>query len=88
MTEDQTISYDSLQTIRLLIKDGPQLYTKLRHVDIHQHLLRQEAQEGRIKVNWTPTSSMNVDGLAKALSRQKHEVFVRQMNLVDIRDLI
>ena len=37
-----TISYNNLQTIRLLIKEGQKLDLKLRHVDIHRHWLRQE----------------------------------------------
>jgi len=31
---------------------------------------------------------MTADGLTKALPRQKHETFVQQLNLVDIKDLI
>jgi hypothetical protein len=45
---DLTISCDNQQTTRLMTKDAPKLTTKLRHVDIHQHWMRQEVQEGRI----------------------------------------
>ena len=60
------------------------LNTKLRHVDIHQHWLRQQVQDGRIKLQWVPTADMPADGLTKALLRQKNEEFVRQLNLVNI----
>jgi hypothetical protein len=88
LDEEQTIYCDNLQTIRLLTKDGQELSTKLRHVDIHHHWLRQEVRDNRIRINWTPTAAMVADGLTKALPRQKHEAFVRQLNLVDIKDLI
>jgi hypothetical protein len=84
----QTIYCDNLQTIRLLTKHGPELSTKLRHVDIHHHWLRQEVRDNRIKINWTPTAAMVADGLTKALPKQKHETFVHQLNLVDIKDRI
>ena len=86
--DKQMIYCDNLQTIRLLTKDGPQLSTKLRHVDIHHHWLRQEVRNDRIRINWKPTAAMVADGLTKALPRQKHEAFVHQLNLVDIKDLI
>jgi hypothetical protein len=62
------------------------LATKLRHIDIHKHWLRQEVQAKRLRVNWIPTAEMPADGLTKALPRQKHEIFVRQLGLVDIRE--
>ena len=65
--EKQVIYCDNMQTIRLLTKSDAELNTKLRHVDIHHHWLRQEVQEGRIKINWTPTANIAIDGLIKAL---------------------
>ena len=38
------------QTIRLLTKSDAELNTKLRHVDIHHHWLRQEVREGSINI--------------------------------------
>jgi hypothetical protein len=84
--ETLAIRCDNRQTIRLLKKDLLKLDTKLRHVDIHQHWLRQEVQAGRIDIKWMPTAEMPADGLTKQLPRQKHEEFVRQLNLVDISD--
>jgi hypothetical protein len=86
MEHPLSINCDNLQTIRLLKKESPRLETKLRHVDIHQHWLRQEVSADRMNVSWTPTNDMPADGLTKALPRQRHEMFVRQLNLVDIKD--
>ena len=79
-----TIDCDNQQTIRLLTKETPKLNTKLRHVDIHHHWLRQEVQEEKIDVRWLPTKDMPADGLTKALPRQRHEVFIKQLGLMDI----
>jgi hypothetical protein len=83
-----TIITDNQQTAGLLSKTTPLLATKLRHVDIHQHWLRQEVQKGRIKVTWIDTNSMIADGMTKTLSAQKHQEFVKMLNLVDIPNLI
>jgi hypothetical protein len=50
LDDDSTIWRDYAQTIRLLVRETPKLITRLRHVDIHQHWLRQEVQEGRLRV--------------------------------------
>ena len=84
--EKLRIRCDNRQTIRILEKEAPKLETKLRHVDIHQHWLRQEVQAGRISIEWMPTADIPADGFTKQLPRQKHEEFVRQLNLVDIAD--
>jgi hypothetical protein len=79
------IQSDNRQTIRLLKAEEPLLTTRLRHVDIHQHWLRQEVQEGTIDVEWVSTSAMKADGLTKPLPRQAFERFTRQLNLVNIQ---
>lgn len=84
--EKTTILCDNRQTISLLQKDTPKLVTKLKHVDIHQHWLRQEVQLGNLKLEWIPTMDMPADGFTKPLPRQRHEMFVDQLNLVDIHD--
>src|SRR5436190_3248149 len=78
------LSCDNLQMINLLIKDSVKLVTKLKHIDIHKHWLCQEVQDNCLIINWVPTGDMPADGLTKALSRQKHESFIRQLGLVDI----
>jgi ribonuclease HI len=82
------IHSDNQQTIRLLTAPSPQLTTKLRHVDIHQHWLRQEVQNGDIAITWVPTSAMKADGFTKPLPAQSFAQFVKQLNLVDIGSLL
>jgi hypothetical protein len=82
------IQCDNQQTIQLLTKEAPHLRTKLRHIDIHQHWLRQEVQAGRIPVKWVPTDEMAADGLTKLLPRQKFARFIRQLGMEDIAHML
>ncbi|KAF5197653.1 Transposon ty1-dr1 gag-pol polyprotein, partial [Thalictrum thalictroides] len=76
---------DNMQTVRLMLKETPKLVTKLKHIDIHQHWLRQECQKGNIKLEWIETNQMPADGLTKLLPKQKHQNFLRQLNMVNIK---
>ena len=84
--EKPTILCDNLQTIRILTKESPKLQTALKHVDIHQSWLRQEVQKGSINVEWVATADMVADGFTKLFPAQKQADFVRQLNLVDIKE--
>ncbi|EKG08941.1 hypothetical protein MPH_14107 [Macrophomina phaseolina MS6] len=75
------VQCDNKQTLRLMQENVGKLNTKLRHVDIHHHWLRQEAQAGNVHLQWTPTAVMLADGLTKALPRQKHAQFVTAIGL-------
>jgi len=88
--DDQQIRIhcDNRQTIRLVTKEIARLQTKLRHVDIHNHWLRQEVRDGRITVEHVSTKKMIANGLTKALSRNDFNDFIRQVNLVDITNQI
>ena len=77
---------DNLQTVGLVMKDDARLATKLRHVDIHNHWLRQEAKNGMITVEHVRTDEMLADGLTKALSPGKYHRFRNQIGVVDITD--
>ena len=77
-----------MQTVGIVNKSSTKLVTKLKHIDIHQHWLRQEAEAGSIVVKWVPTTEMKADGFTKSLGPQKHTEFVRQMNLINIKDQI
>jgi len=70
------------------MKEFMKLSTKLRHVDIHNHWLRQEYAERRVLFDWTPTRDMIADSLTKALSPQRHEAFVKLIKLDDITQRI
>ncbi|KAI7772910.1 hypothetical protein LA080_013430 [Diaporthe eres] len=80
------IKCDNTQTINLVNSEITQLKTKLRHMDIHNHWLRQEVQNGTIGVEYTPSAQMMADGLTKALPAGKWNGFLQQLGLEDINN--
>ena len=75
---------DNQQTVGIVTKATDRLQTKLKHVDIHQLWLRQAVEKGEVNVQWISTAHMPADGLTKALPKQKHIEFTRQLGLEDI----
>jgi hypothetical protein len=73
---EQILYCDNQQTIRLITSATPRLKTSLRHVDIHHHWLRQEAQSHNINLTYLPTTCQPADGLTKLLPRQRHQNWV------------
>ena len=69
------IECDNLQTIRLVTSEISRLRTSLRHVDIHNHWLRQEVSRGSLAVSYTPSAKMLADGLTKALVSATFDAF-------------
>ena len=84
LDEPLVVECDNRQTLRLVTEESMKLTTKLRHVDIHNHWLRQESMSKRVLFEWTETKKMIADGLTKALPRQRHEEFVKMIRLDDI----
>jgi Reverse transcriptase (RNA-dependent DNA polymerase) len=81
---EYTLQCDNSQTVGLVNKTAPIITTKLRHVDIQQHWLRERVERGDFKVEWASTNDLIADGLTKPLTRQKHERFVGLLGLVDL----
>ncbi|KAL3704338.1 hypothetical protein TMatcc_010029 [Talaromyces marneffei ATCC 18224] len=82
-----TIECDNRQTVRAMIKHEA-IQTRLRHVDIHNHWLREKVKNKEINIRWVDTNSMPADGLTKPLLAEKHARFIEQLGLVDISSRI
>ncbi|KAJ5674281.1 uncharacterized protein N7477_004215, partial [Penicillium maclennaniae] len=59
--ERLSVLCDNKQTVDLLTKVNSLFRTKLRHIDIHHHWLRQEIVAGNIDIAWIETNSMPAD---------------------------
>ena len=81
---EYALYYDNAQTVELVNKTAPLINTKLRHVDIYQHWLRERVQDKAFNVEKRSTNEIIADGLTKPLSRQKHEQFVRLLGMTDL----
>ena len=78
------LSCNNLQMINLLTKNLVKLVMKLKHIDIHKHWLCQEMQDNRLIIHWVPTGEMPADRLTKVPPHQKHEIFIKQLGLVNV----
>ena len=66
-----------------MVQEAAKLQTKLRHVDIHSHWLRQEIQRGTITITWQETKKMVADRLTKALGKALFQKFTESVGLED-----
>jgi hypothetical protein len=88
-SDHQMILYnDNTQTIRLLISEISKVDTKLRYVDVAQCWLRETVQRDVLNVKYLLTANMITDEMTKMLSSQKHKKFIKQLSLVNIKNLI
>ena len=88
LDQNVIIYNDNLQIIRILTSKIDKIITKLRHVDVSQCWLRQMVQTDWIMIDYLFTAKMIVDNLTKLLSFQKHQIFIQQLGLVNMKDLI
>ena len=77
------IKCNNMQTIHILCKDDPSIQTKLRHVDIYQHWLRQETQSKHVLIDWIPISQMPANGLTNILTSQCFHNLMRLLGLTE-----
>jgi hypothetical protein len=84
----QLMLCDNLQTVRIVTETLPKVTTRLRHVDIQQHWLREAVRNGSISVQWIRTSDMPADGLTKALPIQKHQLWLKNIGMTDLESQI
>lgn len=80
------IEVDNKQTYDLITKEISRLATKLKHVDIHNHWLRQEHEAKNIQLKLTPSNELMADGLTKPLQQERFSRFRDMMRVVDVSD--
>jgi hypothetical protein len=86
LNEPLEIRCDNSQIIRLLTEESAKLKTKLRHVDVHNHWLRQKITEQNINLLWESLQRTLANGLTKPLSPTKFAKFVGLLRFDDFLD--
>ena len=76
---------DNRQTVNLMTKESPVVKKNFKHVDVNQHLLRQEYQKGTLDIQWIGSKSMASDGSTKPLPRQRFAQFLEKLGMADLR---
>ena len=65
----------------LSLAENPEHHRRAKHIDIRQHFIRQEVQNGSIQLAYVPTSKMAADGLTKPLNSVRHLAFLDQLGM-------
>jgi hypothetical protein len=63
-----------------LIKN-PRIHERSKHIDVAYHHVRDLVAQGRIQINYTPTTQMLADGLTKPLAGAIFKLFVQGLGL-------
>jgi hypothetical protein len=75
----QTLNTDNQGAISLA--ENPQHHQRSKHIDIKYHFVRHQIREGRISLQYLPTTQMTADVMTKALPREPHQRHISAMGL-------
>jgi hypothetical protein len=79
---------DNQQTVGLIRKKRPQLRSKLKRVDVHNLWLGQIHEDGKVTADWFQNKSMPANGFMMTLPTEKHNHFMKQLDLVNFSSWI
>jgi hypothetical protein len=63
----------------MAIAKNPQFHNHTKHIDAKCHFLRRKVEEEVIELEYVPTGEQVANTLTKALNREKHSKFAREM---------
>ena len=63
-----------------LAKDN-KFHARTKHIDLRYHFVREAVEDGKIKMEYIPSSQNIADIFTKGLPRQKHEELVGRLGL-------
>ena len=72
---------DNTASIRLAERTTNTNSHRTKHISRHRHYIRQEVENGRIKVEWVSTENQVADGLIKPLEKPAFERFLGQLGM-------
>jgi hypothetical protein len=65
----------------IAITKNPAFHEHTKHIEVCYHFLKKMVKDGKIKLDYVPTTEQTADAMTKGLSREKHELFIGQMGL-------
>jgi hypothetical protein len=65
----------------IAIAKNPAFHKCMKHIEVRYHFLKKMVEDGKIRLDYIPTTEQMADAMTKGLSREKHELFVGQMGL-------
>lgn len=65
----------------ILLSQNPVFHARTKHINVRYHFIRQKVTDKDISVHYINTNQQKADGLTKALPKQKHGEFIKQLNM-------
>ena len=57
----------------IAVSKNPDYHSRMKHIDVMHHWLREKVEKGLLKLQFVPTDNMVADVLTKSFVRMKHE---------------
>lgn len=83
MSDGPTVILEDNQGAIAIVKN-PVNHSRMKHIDIHYHYIRECVKNGQIQVQYCPTVDMKADILTKPLTRQRFEHLRREIGLYPV----
>jgi len=65
----------------IAIAKNPQFHNRTKHIEVRYHYLRNKVKEEELKLEYVPTGEQTANALTKALNREKHNTFAKEMGV-------
>lgn len=72
--------YNDNQSAQKLTNNS-MFHSRTKHIDIRHHFIRDAIKDNMIEIKYLSTNSMIADILTKPLTKEKHDVFVKDLCL-------
>ena len=66
----------------MAIAKNPQFHDRTKHIEVRYHYLRDKVEAEELDLEYIPTGEQVADVLTKALNREKHTSFTKDMGVV------
>ena len=76
-----TLYCDNQGAIRLV--ENPGIHQRSKHIEVRHHFIRDQVENGVLKLEYIPTAAQRADVLTKALPGPKHKENCRQLRILE-----
>jgi len=66
----------------IAIAKNPQFHDRTKHIEVRYHYLHDKVEEEELELEYVPTGEQIADALTKALNKDKHTTFAKEMGVL------